>query len=333
MTILPRSQSGILGCVFLLMAGACFGESPPTAAGDEVAATYREIAPFDVSFETFTALRLRADGHLLAADGPGKHIKIISPQGKVVGRIELPLRPEAFNLAADGSLYCGGEGQLTRLSPEGEVLKTVSTPADVETKGIDRRRARGKPVRISGIAVSDRDVFVAFGSGWSTGSKSKLYRFGLDWESPKLLDEGLRGCCQRCDITVRDGKLYLAENSAHRVVIYDREGNKLSKWGTRSRTNVEGFGACCNPMNLCFDREGNLFTSESGLGRIKVYSADGAFQELVGHVDTERFERGSALAASCSNIALAVAHDKKRVYVMDFKKSLIRVLEKKGAAE
>ena len=298
------------------------------APGSEVMATYREVAPLGVSFETFTALRLRDDGHLLAADGPGKHIKVISPAGREVGRIDLPFRPEAFNLASDGSLFCGGEGQLARVSPDGKVLSTAVPPSGIESKDIERRRARGKPVRISGIAVSDRDVFVAFGSGWSTGSKSKLFRFDLDWENPKLLDEGLRGCCQRCDIVWRDGKLYLAENSAHRVVIYDREGNKLGKWGTRSRTSVEGFGACCNPMNLCFDSNGDLLTADSGLGRIKVYSTGGEFKELIGHVDTARFERGSSLAASCSNIALAISHDSKRVFVMDFKKGIIRVLEK-----
>jgi len=186
------------------------------------------------------------------------------------------------------------------------------------------------PNRVSGIAASDTDVFVAFGTGWSTGSKSKLFRLDRELENPKLLAEGLRGCCQRCDIATRNGTLYLAENAVHRVVQYDREGKVLGKWGQRSRTSLEGFGACCNPMNLCFGADGTLYTSESGVGRVKRYTADGKFIGLVGYVGTTRFSRASGLAASCSNIAIAVTPDGSRVYVMDYKARKIRVLEKKG---
>ena len=35
-------------------------------------------------------------------------------------------------------------------------------------------------------------VFVAFGSGGGTGSKSKLYRYDRDLKDPVLLAEGLR---------------------------------------------------------------------------------------------------------------------------------------------
>ena len=173
-------------------------------------------------------------------------------------------------------------------------------------------------------------MFVAFGSGWSMGSKSKLFHYDLDLKNPKLLAEDLRGCCQRCDLVVRKGVVYLAENTAHRVVRYDEEGRVLGKWGERSRTDLEGFGSCCNPMNLAFDVSGVLYTAESGLGRVKRYSTDGKYLGLVGYVGVERFSNAGRLAASCSNIAIAVTPDGERVYVMDFKNNLIRVLRKKG---
>jgi len=195
-----------------------------------------------------------------------------------------------------------------------------------------RRRKKSHPKQISGIAVSKGDVFVAFGSGWSTGSKSKLYRFDLELENPKQLAEGLRGCCQRCDILARDGVLYLAENSAHRVVLYDREGNVLAKWGERGRNDLKTFGACCNPMNICFDAQGILYTSESGLGRVKRYTTDGKYLDLVGYVGTNRFWHGSGLAASCSNMAIVATPDGDCVYVMDHRNKSIRVLRKKCAA-
>lgn len=182
---------------------------------------------------------------------------------------------------------------------------------------------------VSGIAVTDNDVFVAFGSGWSMGSKSKLFRFDRDLENPQVLAEGLRGCCQRCDAVARDGILYLAENAVHRVVAYDRQGEVLDKWGQRSRTAIEGFGSCCNPMNLCFDAHGVLYTAESGTARVKRYSLDGEYLGLVGYVGTHRFTRTGGVASSCSNISIAVTPDGSRVYVMDIKNKLIRVLQKK----
>ena len=128
----------------------------------------------------------------------------------------------------------------------------------------------------------------------------------------------------------RAAGLFVAENSRHQVRHFDFQGEQVNHWGSRKREGVRGFGGCCNPMNLCFGPDGVLYTSESGLGRVKRYTTDGKFLDLVGYVDTNRFEHGSGLAASCSNIAIAVTPDGQRVYVMDYKNSMIRVLQKKG---
>jgi sugar lactone lactonase YvrE len=147
-------------------------------------------------------------------------------------------------------------------------------------------------------------------------------------EAVKVMDE-LRACCQRLDLVAKDDKLYVSENARHRVLACDRDGNVLAKWGARDRTAIEGFGSCCNPMNLCFGSTGELYTAESGLGRIKRYSRDGKFLGLVGYVGVERFNRATRLAASCSNIAVAVSADGSRVYVLDLKNNLIRRLARK----
>ena len=83
-------------------------------------------------------------------------------------------------------------------------------------------------------------------------------------------------------------------------------------------------------MNLCFDARDQLYTAESGLGRIKRYTTDGELLGLIGYVDVERFTRAGHLAAACSNIAIAVVPDGSRIYVMDYKLNKIRVLKKKG---
>jgi len=292
-------------------------------------ATHVEAEPLDIKFESLTSLRLHPDGDLLACDGQANQIKVISPDGRLRATIPLTFGPEAIDAAPEGTIYCGGEGQLVAMDKSGKALHEARSPADDETDASEARRKHKRAVRVSGIAVSGDSVFVAFGAGWSLGSKSKLFRFDRRLNDPVLLAEGLRGCCQRCDIVARDGVLYLAENSAHRVVAYARSGETLGKWGERSRTELEGFGSCCNPMNLCFGADGALYTAESGLGRVKRYTTDGKYLGLVGYVGVERFTQAGGLAASCSNIAIDVTADGKTVYVMDFKNNKIRVLRQK----
>jgi acetyl esterase/lipase len=296
-------------------------------------ATHEEVEPLGVEFKRLTAFRLRQDGSLLACDADAKEIKVINVAGEQTDVIAVDFAPEALDLASDDTIFCGGQGRIVHLSADGSIIGETKVPDDAATEITSRRRSSSQPIRVSGIATSDQDVFVAFGSGWSTGSKSKLYRFDLQLQNPVLIAEGLRGCCQRCDIIARDGVLYLAENSAHRVVLYNRDGEVLNKWGERSRTDLLGFGACCNPMNLCFDAEGILYTSESGLGRVKRYTTDGQYIDLVGYVGTTRFWNGSSLAASCSNITIAVTPDASRVFVMDYKNNQIRILQQKETKE
>ncbi len=318
----------------LASAGDAPQRQPPVDVGTE-SATHKELEPLAVEFEHLTSLRLHTDGNLLACDAATQQIKVINPQGKQTATFELPFGPDVIDVAADGTIYCGGEGQLARLDKTGKLLGSVEVPdaAGAPVSEESKRRAKSSKVsvrlRVSGIAVTGRDVFVAFGSGWSLLSTSKLFRFNRKLRKPKLVAEGMRGCCQRCDIVAGKDGLYLAENSAHRVVHYNRRGKVLGKWGKRSRTELEGFGACCNPMNLAFDSQGVLYTAESGLYRVKRYSTQGEFLGLVGYVGSDRFERAGPHAAACSNIAIAVTPDGSRVYVMDYKNKLIRVLQKK----
>ncbi len=301
-------------------------------------ATHEEVEPLPVEFEKLTAMRFHKDGRLLTCDSEAKHVKVIDANGNVTGTFTLPFGPESIDVASDGTIYCGGQGKLARLDAAGDVLKVVDVPTDADSPVSETARKRAKSskialqLRVSGIAVTESDVYIAFGTGWSTVSLSKLFRLDRELENPQMLAEKLRGCCQRCDLIALEGDVLVAENSAFRMVRYDREGTVLNKWGEKSRTGLEGFGACCNPMNVCFDAAGQLYTAESGLGRIKTYSIDGKLIDLVGYVNTQRFRRGSSMASACSNMALAVTPDGDVVYVMDYQNNQIRVLKRKGSS-
>ena len=315
-----RLECVLLAIAFLLLPPAlCFGAEAELVSS--LSATHKEVEPIgltpETKFENISTFCMTRNGNLLACDAEAKEIKVIDPVGKLLGRWKLEFAPYSIEACPDGSVYVAGQGVVAKLDKTGKVLKTVEADGENFTKA-----------KSSGITATGKELFVAFGSGWSLRSRSLIVRFDRELGQATVIVEDLRGCCQRLDMVARDGFLYVAENARHRVIKYDRNGEVLAKWGERDRKNVEGFGSCCNPMNLYFGPKGELYTAESGLGRIKRYSIDGKFLALVGYVGVERFSRAGRLAASCSNITLAVSKDESRIYVLDFKDNIIRVMEK-----
>ena len=282
-------------------------------------ASHKETGTLATSEKTkcgrLTTFVLSSNGNLLCSDASTQSIKIITPEDKLVGTLKLGFQGQAIATAGE-FVYVAGRGVIAKFDAKGKMVKKITTSGN---KVLPDAKA-------SGLSVSDKDVFAAFGTGGSLRSRSVIVRLTTDLADPVQIAKGLRGCCQRLDLSWRNGVLYVAENAAHRVVQLDREGKVLSKWGSRDRTRLSGFGSCCNPMNLRFGPSGDLYTAESGLGRIKRYSADGKFLALVGYVGTNRFTRAGSLAASCSNITLDISKETGRVYVLDYKNSLIRVL-------
>jgi sugar lactone lactonase YvrE len=182
-----------------------------------------------------------------------------------------------------------------------------------------RERASAMRKRaVNAIAATDRDVFVATPA--ANGFGYDVWRLDRQLRHPKKIVTRLRGCCGQMDIQARDGKLYVAENARHRVVCYDRDGNQLSAWGKQDRKGVEGFGSCCNPMNLRFGSDGTLYTSEASLGRIKRYTPDGKFLGLVGTVN---------VVPGCKHVAVAVSKDGSRAFMLDITRNQIAVMKRR----
>jgi sugar lactone lactonase YvrE len=297
-------------------------EPQPTAAA------YKEVDSLCMTPETkvkkMSFFGMDTKGNLLVGDLATKKILHVSPDDKLVATWQLDFAPQAIHIRADGRVYVGGMGEirLMKLDAEGKVLST----AKIAGEGVPK-------ARVAAITSTEKDLFVSFGSGRSLRALATIVRFDLDGGNPKEIATRLRGCCQRLDLVTRNGVLYAAENAVHRVVKYDRDGNVLAKWGKRDRTGEEGFGSCCNPMNICFGADGSLYTAESGLGRIKRYTVDGKYLGIVGIVGTDKFNRAGGLAVSCSNICVAPNADASRVFVMDLKGSRIRVLAAEPKAE
>ena len=139
------------------------------------------------------------------------------------------------------------------------------------------------------------------------------------FENPERIVTGLSGCCGQMDVKVNDDGVFVAENGRHRVSRYGLDGKLITTWGKGARTGLEGFGSCCNPMNVTFGQAGVVYTSEDDTGRIKRYSPDGKLLGLVGAVD---------LVPGCKNVSIAVTSDESRVYMLDITRGHIVRMER-----
>ena len=172
---------------------------------------------------------------------------------------------------------------------------------------------------VASLAVTDEDVFVATYD--VTGYGFCVWRLSHSLDHPKKIVTNLRGCCGNMHIGAGKGELFIAENARHRVCRYDREGKLINTFGKKDRDGIDGFSSCCNPMNVCITGNGEVYTSESNVGRIKRYTADGEYLELVGTVD---------LVPGCKNVSIVVTPDRKRVYMMDKTRSHVIVMQQKS---
>jgi len=193
---------------------------------------------------------------------------------------------------------------------------------DPRTLAFQKRSSAMRKRAVTGIAVSDKDLFVACPAAKSYGYD--VWRMNLDMTEPKKIVSGLRGCCGQMDIQAADDKLLVAENARKRVVCYDREGEELSSWGSGNKFAPDGFGSCCNPMNTWFGADGSVYTSESNVGRVKKFSPEGEFQGIVGTV---------TIVPGCKRVPIGVSKDGKKVFMLDITRSHIVVMEKGAKVE
>ena len=252
------------------------------------------------------------DGHTYA-------LKVVAPDGKVLATWPMTdgLQPKMIFGCPDGAVYVAGGGRLAQFDANGRLMRMVDTD-----------KIYGQKAAASGLCADATHVFIAFGMGNSTRATEDFFRFKRDLTEPVMIVERQYGCCSHIDLRVANGELLIAENSRHRVNRFDLNGKPIATWGQRDRENLAGFTACCNPCNFDFGPGGVLYTAESGVGRVKKYTPDGKFLGLVGYVDTTKFDNGSQLAAQSCYIPMEVSADASRIYVMDVRAAIIRVLAK-----
>jgi sugar lactone lactonase YvrE len=179
------------------------------------------------------------------------------------------------------------------------------------------RQLIANQMRIASISASRDEVFFACSS--STGSGFDVWRTSYTFTDAKKIGEGLRGCCGQLDVQANDNGIYVAENTRHRVRGFSRDGRQLLEFGSRERGRDDTFDGCCNPMNVAFGDDGSVYTAESGSGRVKRFSSNGTFMQLVGQVE---------LVPGCKKVSIAVSPRGDRVYMLDITRGHIVVMSR-----
>lgn len=208
--------------------------------------------------------------------------------------------------------------QLAGLGDDGDESKGPSEEAIQRQVGVLIKTK----MRISSICSSQDAVFVTTRA--MTGYGYDIWKTDAKLAGGETIVTGLRGCCGQMDVQCCEEGIFVAENSADRVVHYDLNGKEISHWGKSDRKGIDGFGSCCNPMNVCFDKEGYVYTAEASLGRIKKFDTSGKLVSFVGDVN---------LVPGCKNVSIAVSPVNGNIYMLDLTRNHIVMMQPKSDAE
>ncbi|MEQ1828436.1 MAG: hypothetical protein ABL921_20915 [Pirellula sp.] len=176
--------------------------------------------------------------------------------------------------------------------------------------------------RATAIAVTQQYVFVALPT--VPGFGYDVWRMDHALANPKKVIERGSGCCGQFDIQTNGTQLAIAENSNFQVAYYDLDGKPIQKFGRRSAVDADGFGSCCNPMNICCEGD-EVLTAESSIGHIKRFNKAGELIAYIGRIP---------IGGGCKHVALA--HDKvtDRYFMFnDDRKSISVMVPKEQASD
>lgn len=244
---------------------------------------------------------------------PGKGQNATGLNVSALNSISIPIsQPAAIAVDSGGMIYVSGSESIVKLDASGKQLLEIPTsePAGALDIGPDqhiyagiRNRVTvfdsrgtvqaewmdiGEKARITSVSVSSNRVAVAdYGQHciWLFDREGSLKK--------RITGTGKKGFVlpSACFDTVIEssGSILAANPGRQRIERYSQAGRFITAWGKAS-VEPEGFCGCCNPVHIALLPDGHVVTSEKGLRRVKIYSADGRFQRVL--LDEKKLGRG-----------------------------------------
>jgi DNA-binding beta-propeller fold protein YncE len=229
--------------------------------------TLRETAGVAVNSKDQVYLLTRnTDNPVIVFDRDGRFLTTF-------GKGTFTERAHGIHIGPDDAVYCVDDGThtVTKFSPEGELLLTIGTP------GRPSPRWSGEPFcRPTHAVVSRRTGHIYVSDGYAN---ARVHRYTPDgrhvrsWGTPGI-DPGQFMIPHNIGIDAED-RVYVADREAHRVQVFDADGNLLAIWQNVHR-----------PCGLAVGPDGNVYIGElggvalvqdcPGYGhRVSVYSPEG----------------------------------------------------------
>lgn len=266
--------------------------------------------------------------------------------------------PRRIVMGLGDRLYVAGRSGISVLSTDGTAIETISTSGVARCVAVDaegtlyaglkdrievfdakRRRVGvweglGKKTWFSGLAVGEKDLFAA-----DSGNRVVL-RYDRSGKLAGRIGEknrdnnipGLIVPSPYLDVVLaHDGLLRVNNTGRHSVEAYTVDGDLELSWGKYSSA-IEGFCGCCNPIAITMLPDGRCITCEKGLPRVKIYSAEGAFECVVAGTETfpENTKGMAQNLADCMLGGLGAAVDSRgRVYILDLVSRDVLVMKSK----
>lgn len=251
----------------------------------------------------------------------GNYASILDRDGSAISEIALSTPPHCAAAAKDGTVYISLRDHIEVFDVKGQRRATWDSP--------------GKRTWITGLAVTDNDVFAADAGNriiWRYDRSGKIAgRIGEKNKERNV--PGFIVPSPYLDVKIhRDGLLRVNNPGRHEVEAYTVNGELELAWG-KPTAAIDGFCGCCNPIALATLPDGHIVTCEKGLPRVKVYTSDGIFKSVVAGAESFAENAKACEGGECLHGGLDAAVDSRgRVYILDLVTEDIRVMAKKDSA-
>ena len=267
---------------------------------------YSEVGRTDTGLDEPRGLALGSDGTIYVAGDTA--IRQFDERGAIKLHVDLAAAPHCLAIDDSGVMYVG-------LRDHVEVYDTGGHPQA-------RWASPGRDAYLTSVAVSGDSVWVA-----DAGRRVVLRydRSGRVLSNLGKRDEsrgipGLVVPSPHLDVAPASGGLVLVSNPGRRrVEAYTVQGELKTSWGSASQA-VDGFSGCCNPTDIAVFPDGRVVTSEKGLPRVKIYSAEGVLECVVA--------APADLPARADGFDLAI-DSRGRVLVLDARARAVRAFARK----
>lgn len=276
---------------------------------------YQAEGEFTTGFKRSKRIAVTGDRILVAGD---RSVKIYNRSGSEQNEIPLDRPPHCLHATDGGELFVG-------LGNYFEIYDLAGS------RKLKASRPKGDNTFLTAIAVHDDTVYLA-----DAGSREVLLcdrktgevkdRFGKkDSDNPGLVIPS-----PYFDLMVADdGEVSLANTGRLQMETY-KGGKFQNTWGGPGM-RVDRFCGCCNPVYFTRSPEGDYITSEKGLARINIYSADGTFKGSVAGPDMLVEDKALAKRA-CNDCSVGAGFDvamddQGRILALDPFRMVVRIFK------